>query len=225
MVAQRESFSMSLRLVAPTGANSVSNRIHGCLLGQLLRSQSPQFFVDQRQELFGCLRIALLDCGKDSRDVAHTGPEGAFKRSLSIAAYDLPNPLHAAHAAAFDHSKLEGTYFNERSNSAAAQRAFLARLPATGLIPAKGLGIRHGEPGTEIRMSSRCRSGRHLWFVFRFCCTSEQNADFSRDLRSRILISEIKFPESRREPTVFGFAPYLRGARTGPLMIRGRAKK
>jgi len=117
MVAQRESFSMSLRLLAPTGANSVSNRIHGRFLGQLLRSRSPQFFGDQRQELFGCLRIALLDCEKDWRDVAHTGPEGVFKRSLSIAAYDLPNPLHAAHAAAFDHSKLGGTCFNKRSTN------------------------------------------------------------------------------------------------------------
>jgi hypothetical protein len=115
MAAQRESFSMNLRLLAPTVANPVTNKIHGRFLGQLLRSRSPQFFGDQRQELFGCLKIALLDCEKDSRDVAHTGPEGAFKRSLSIAAYDLPNPLHAAHAAAFDHSKLEKTYFNKRS--------------------------------------------------------------------------------------------------------------
>ena len=53
MVAQRESFSMSLRLLAPNGANPVTNRIHGHFLGQLLRSQSPQFFGDQRQELFG----------------------------------------------------------------------------------------------------------------------------------------------------------------------------
>ena len=66
--------------------------------GPFFGRQSSQLFVDKRQKLFGCLRIALLDCGKDSRDVGHIGPEGALERSLSIAAYDLPNPLPAAYA-------------------------------------------------------------------------------------------------------------------------------
>ena len=43
-------------------------------------------------------------------------------------------------------------------------------------------------------MYSRCRKR----FLFRFRCTSKQSAVFSRDFHSRILISEIKFPESRR---------------------------
>jgi hypothetical protein len=67
-------------------------RLTGTFLSHLLRSQSSQFFVDQRQKLFSGLRIALLDCGEDLRDVSHIGPEGASKRFLSIAASDLPNP-------------------------------------------------------------------------------------------------------------------------------------
>ena len=47
-------------------------------LGHFLRSQATQFVVDQRQQLLGRLRITLLDCGEDSRDVAHAGSKGAF---------------------------------------------------------------------------------------------------------------------------------------------------
>jgi hypothetical protein len=58
-------------------------RLAGLLLVHLLCSQSPEFFVDQRQKLFGRLRIALLNCGQDSRDVAHTGSEGASEITRS----------------------------------------------------------------------------------------------------------------------------------------------
>ena len=47
-------------------------RLAGRLLGQLPRRQPPQFVVDQRQELLGRLRVALLDGGQDARDVVHS---------------------------------------------------------------------------------------------------------------------------------------------------------
>ena len=50
-----------------------------------------------------------------------------------------------------------------RSNSAAAQRTFLARLPAAGPIPPKRMGIRHGEQRAEKRVTFRwvCRRGTY----------------------------------------------------------------
>src|ERR1700722_16744750 len=61
-------------------------RLAGGLLGHLVGSQLPQFFVDEGQELFGRVGIALLDCGKDSRDFAHNGLKGCLRGGdLSIA--------------------------------------------------------------------------------------------------------------------------------------------
>ena len=48
-------------------------------LGPSFRRQSPQFSVDQRQQLLGCPGVTLLDRGEDSRDVAHSGSKGTFK--------------------------------------------------------------------------------------------------------------------------------------------------
>ena len=39
--------------------------------GQTLRGQSAQFIVDERQQLLGGLRVALLDGGQDASDFAH----------------------------------------------------------------------------------------------------------------------------------------------------------
>src|SRR5438034_178185 len=36
-----------------------------------MRRQLPQLFVDERQELLGSLRIALLDGGENAGDVGH----------------------------------------------------------------------------------------------------------------------------------------------------------
>ena len=58
----------------------------GFLPSETLGGQLPQLVVDQRQELLGCLAIALLDGGQDARDVVHevkdivralTGKQGA----------------------------------------------------------------------------------------------------------------------------------------------------
>ena len=46
-------------------------RLARLLLGQPLRRQLAQLVVDQRQELLGGVRVALLDGGQDARDVAH----------------------------------------------------------------------------------------------------------------------------------------------------------
>src|SRR5262245_37797554 len=44
------------------------------LAGQLRGGEAPQLVVDQRQQLAGGLRVALLDGGQDSCDLAHGGP-------------------------------------------------------------------------------------------------------------------------------------------------------
>ena len=44
-------------------------RLAGLLLGQPLRRQLAQLVVDQRQQLLGGVRVALLDGGQDARDV------------------------------------------------------------------------------------------------------------------------------------------------------------
>ena len=47
-------------------------RLSRLFLGQLLRRQLAQLVVDQRQELLGGVRVALLDGGQDARDVGHS---------------------------------------------------------------------------------------------------------------------------------------------------------
>ena len=44
------------------------------LVCQFLRGQSAQFVVDQRQELFSGLRIALFNCRQNLRDLAQDAP-------------------------------------------------------------------------------------------------------------------------------------------------------
>ena len=46
-------------------------RLPGLLLGQPLRGQLAQLVVDQRQELLGGLRVALLDGREDAGHVVH----------------------------------------------------------------------------------------------------------------------------------------------------------
>ena len=46
-------------------------RLPRLLLGQLLRRQLAQLVVDQRQELLGGVRVALLDGGQDAGDITH----------------------------------------------------------------------------------------------------------------------------------------------------------
>ena len=46
-------------------------RLAGLLLGQLLGRQLAQLVVDQRQELLGRLRVALLDGREDAGHVGH----------------------------------------------------------------------------------------------------------------------------------------------------------
>jgi hypothetical protein len=46
-------------------------RLAGLFLCQLLRRQLSQLIVDQRQELLGRVRVALLDRGKDAGHIAH----------------------------------------------------------------------------------------------------------------------------------------------------------
>ena len=46
-------------------------RLAGLLLGQLLGRQLAQLVVDQRQELLGGVRVALLDGRQDAGDVVH----------------------------------------------------------------------------------------------------------------------------------------------------------
>ena len=57
-------------------------RLAGLLLGQLLRGQPAQLVVDQRQELLGGLRVALLDGGQDARDFGHGPNANASKPPL-----------------------------------------------------------------------------------------------------------------------------------------------
>ena len=57
-----------LRLVDQGGG---LQRLPGLLLGQLLGSELPQLLVDQRQELLGGVRIALLDGGQDAGNLVH----------------------------------------------------------------------------------------------------------------------------------------------------------
>jgi hypothetical protein len=46
-------------------------RLPEFFLGQPLRGESSQFVVDERQELLGGLRIALLDGEQDASDFVH----------------------------------------------------------------------------------------------------------------------------------------------------------
>ena len=46
-------------------------RLAGCLLNQFLGSQLPQLLVDEWQQLFGGMRIALLNGAEDARNVVH----------------------------------------------------------------------------------------------------------------------------------------------------------
>jgi hypothetical protein len=46
-------------------------RLAGLLLGQLLRRQPAQLVVDQRQQLLGGVRVALVDGGQDAGDFVH----------------------------------------------------------------------------------------------------------------------------------------------------------
>ena len=48
-------------------------RLAGLLLGQPLGGQLAQLVVDQRQELLGRLRVALLDGREDAGHVVHAG--------------------------------------------------------------------------------------------------------------------------------------------------------
>ena len=59
-------------------------RLARLLLGQLARRQLAQLVVDQRQELLGGLRVALLDGGEDARDVAHHQTSGSEPRPARI---------------------------------------------------------------------------------------------------------------------------------------------
>ena len=52
-------------------------RLPRLLLGQLLGRQLAQLVVDQRQELLGGVRVALLDGGQDAGDVGHAGQSTA----------------------------------------------------------------------------------------------------------------------------------------------------
>jgi len=45
----------------------------GRFMSQLLRRQLPQLSVNQRQQLLGGVRIALVDCGQVWRDLTHAG--------------------------------------------------------------------------------------------------------------------------------------------------------
>ena len=46
-------------------------RLAGLLLSHLLGGQLAQLVIDQRQELLGGVRVALLDGGQDARDLTH----------------------------------------------------------------------------------------------------------------------------------------------------------
>src|SRR5215471_17483679 len=48
-------------------------RLPRFLLGELSSCQLAQLLVDQRQELLGGLRIALVDCGEDAGDFVQGG--------------------------------------------------------------------------------------------------------------------------------------------------------
>ena len=58
-------------------------RLAGLLLGQLLGRQLPQLVVDQRQELLGRLRVALLDGREDAGHVRHRQARRQAARALS----------------------------------------------------------------------------------------------------------------------------------------------
>jgi hypothetical protein len=58
-------------------------------LGHFGSGQLPQFVVDQRQKLAGCLWIAALDSTKDLGDVAHSREcSQKVNTHMSIAAYE-----------------------------------------------------------------------------------------------------------------------------------------
>ena len=46
-------------------------RLAGLFLGKFLGRQPPQLVVDERQELRGGVRVALLDGGQDAGDFRH----------------------------------------------------------------------------------------------------------------------------------------------------------
>jgi hypothetical protein len=52
-------------------------RLAGFLTGHLGGRQAAQRVVDQREELLGGLRVALLDCREDAGDVVHQRSPGA----------------------------------------------------------------------------------------------------------------------------------------------------
>ncbi len=49
----------------------IKSELTGPLSGEPLRGQLAEFVVDQRQELLGCLRVAVLDGREDALDVVH----------------------------------------------------------------------------------------------------------------------------------------------------------
>ena len=59
-------------------------RLAGLLLGHLCGGQLAQLVVDQRQELLGGVRVALLDGGQDARHLAHRTGLGACGMSTSL---------------------------------------------------------------------------------------------------------------------------------------------
>ena len=63
-------------------------RLARLLLGQLLRRQLAQLVVDQRQELLGGVRVALLDRGQDAGDIAHR----RHQKGESLSGTTSPNP-------------------------------------------------------------------------------------------------------------------------------------
>src|SRR5262249_12241873 len=97
------------------------------LLRQLLRGELAQLVVDQRQELLGGGRIALLDGGQDAGDLTHD--EQSYRGSGVQTIRQAPNPAA---------SRVEQPHANPapgRSRTCSESRALRAPVCSTSARP------------------------------------------------------------------------------------------
>jgi hypothetical protein len=64
-------------------------RLAGLFLGHLVGREPAQLVIDQRQELLGGVRVALVDGGKDPSDIGHELNDNGWKVSNDMAMADL----------------------------------------------------------------------------------------------------------------------------------------
>ena len=85
-----------------------------------------------------------------------------IRNQFGLQPLELESPLTHSNLQELARPTAFGRSPEKRSFSAVRRRAFLAHLPATGLIPAKGMRIRAQNRRAEIRVS--CKRSAAAWF-------------------------------------------------------------